>query len=92
MSACFIALTAVVVATNPVQTIPGVNPSWVKGKTIKTEQNISPDAFNISRSRLLALAEKHLNLDEHGVTIGGRVNQGNSRWGVVRSVERFRRP
>ena len=44
-------------------------------KTLKMEQDISPDAFNISRSRLLHLAEKHHRLDEHGVTVGGRVNQ-----------------
>jgi KamA family protein len=44
-------------------------------KTLKAELDISPDAFNISRSRLLSLAEKHLHIDEHGVTIGGRVNQ-----------------
>ncbi len=44
-------------------------------KEIKKELKITPDAFGISKDALLLLAERHQQLDEHGVTIGGRVNQ-----------------
>jgi KamA family protein len=42
---------------------------------IKKELNVSPDAFGISKEALILLAEKHQNIDEHGVTVGGRVNR-----------------
>ena len=44
-------------------------------KTIKKELNISPDVFGVSKEALALLAVKHRHLDEHGVTVGGRVNQ-----------------
>ena len=44
-------------------------------KQIKKELNISPDAFGISKEALGLLAFKHRHIDEHGVTVGGRVNQ-----------------
>lgn len=44
-------------------------------KEIKKELNITPDVFGISRETLVLLAEKHQDVDEHGVTVGGRVNQ-----------------
>lgn len=44
-------------------------------KKIKKELNISPDAFGISKETLTLLAFKHQHLDEHGVTVGGRVNR-----------------
>ena len=47
-------------------------------KEIKKELNITPDVFGISRETLVLLAEKHQDVDEHGVTVGGRVNQALS--------------
>ncbi|MCJ7540234.1 MAG: KamA family radical SAM protein, partial [Desulfobacterales bacterium] len=44
-------------------------------KKIKKDLNIAPNVFGISRETLVLLAEKHQNLDEHGVTVGGRVNR-----------------
>jgi KamA family protein len=44
-------------------------------KEIKKELNITPDGFGISKETLFLLAEKHQNIDEHGVTVGGRVNK-----------------
>lgn len=47
-------------------------------KTIKFELGITPGAFNISRDTLTELALRHEHLDEHGVTVGGRINQALS--------------
>jgi lysine 2,3-aminomutase len=47
-------------------------------KEIKKELNIAPNVFGIPRETLVLLAEKHQNTDEHGVTVGGRVNQALS--------------
>jgi len=47
-------------------------------KEIKKELNITPNLFGISKETLFLLAEKHQNVDEHGVTVGGRVNQALS--------------
>ena len=47
-------------------------------KEIKKELNITPDVFGISREALVLLAEKHRDVDEHRVTVGGRVNQALS--------------
>jgi len=47
-------------------------------KEIKKALNITPDAFGISRKTLALLAEQHRDVDEHGVTVGGRVNQALS--------------
>jgi len=48
---------------------------FMRLKEIKKELNIAPNVFGISRETLVLLAEKHQNLDEHGVTVGGRVNR-----------------
>jgi lysine 2,3-aminomutase len=40
---------------------------------LKTTLNLTPDVLNVSRQRLEHLAEKHQAIDEHGVTVGGRV-------------------
>jgi lysine 2,3-aminomutase len=39
------------------------------------EQGISPESFAISREKLIRLAEKHQQIDEHMVSVGGRVGQ-----------------
>ena len=44
-------------------------------KKIRQEQGYSADAFGVSRDTLVLLAEKHRAADEHGVTVGGRVNR-----------------
>jgi len=48
---------------------------FMRLKEIKKELNIAPNVFGIPRETLVLLAEKHQNTDEHGVTVGGRVNQ-----------------
>jgi KamA family protein len=47
-------------------------------KEIKKELNITPKVFGISKEMLVLLAEKHQQIDEHGVTVGGRVNKALS--------------
>jgi lysine 2,3-aminomutase len=42
---------------------------------IKLSEKLSPDAFGISRNALEHLAEKHEFIDEHDVTVGGRVRR-----------------
>ncbi len=44
-------------------------------KEYKEKYNMPPGAFGISRSQLLALAVKHKNVDEHDVSVGGRVSR-----------------
>ena len=44
-------------------------------KEIKKELNITPNVFGISKETLFLLAERHQHIDEHGVTVGGRVNK-----------------
>ncbi|MCP4721258.1 MAG: KamA family radical SAM protein [Desulfobacteraceae bacterium] len=44
-----------------------------KLKTIQETQTLSPKAFGLSRKDLTALALKHENIDEHDVSVGGRV-------------------
>jgi KamA family protein len=48
---------------------------FVRLKSVNEDLNIAPDAFGISKDALLLLAIKHQNIDEHGVTAGGRVNR-----------------
>lgn len=48
---------------------------FIRLKEIKKDLNITPDAFGISKESLLLLAKKHQNIDEHGVSVGGRVNR-----------------
>ena len=45
-------------------------------KEAKRGQGLGYDAFGLPREALVALAERHAAIDEHGVTIGGRVGQG----------------
>jgi KamA family protein len=47
----------------------------IRLKDIKTELNVSPGVFGISKETLVRLSEKHQDLDEHGVTVGGRVSK-----------------
>ena len=44
-------------------------------KRVKDEKKLSPEAFGIKRETLFRLAERHRELDEHGVTVGGRVGR-----------------
>jgi len=44
-------------------------------KAVKIQMDISPDLFDLSKQMLLSLARKHQKLDEHGVSVGGRVNR-----------------
>jgi len=48
---------------------------FVRLKSINRDLNITPDAFGISKDALLLLAKKHQDIDEHGVSAGGRVNR-----------------
>lgn len=45
-----------------------------KLKEIHRESGLTPGDFDIDRGKLCALAERHRQIDEHGVTIGGRVD------------------
>ena len=47
-------------------------------KEIKKELNITPNVFGISKEMLVLLAETHQKIDEHGVTVGGRVGKALS--------------
>ncbi len=42
---------------------------------IQKELGITPDSFKISKDELIQLAAKHEGIDEHMVTVGGRVSQ-----------------
>ncbi|MFC1515943.1 KamA family radical SAM protein [Thermodesulfobacteriota bacterium] len=44
-------------------------------KEIKINVGLRPNDFGISRHMLTSLCEKHQKIDEHGVTVGGRVNE-----------------
>ncbi len=44
-------------------------------KGIRKEMGILPEVFGITRQTLVILAQKHQELDEHEVTVGGRLNQ-----------------
>jgi len=44
-------------------------------KKVRSKYGLSPLAFNLSREDLSALALKHQDIDEHKVSIGGRVNR-----------------
>jgi KamA family protein len=48
---------------------------FVRIKNVNQDLNITPDVFGISKDALLLLAKKHQNIDEHGVSVGGRVNR-----------------
>jgi lysine 2,3-aminomutase len=51
---------------------------------ISVEQGWTPEQLGVSREELLELARKHAQMDEHGVTVGGRVGKALS---VVRKAE-----
>ena len=44
-------------------------------KEAKRGRGLGHEAFGLSREALVALAERHVAIDEHGVTIGGRVGK-----------------
>lgn len=44
-------------------------------KKQKTNNNLSPESFGIKKEELIALAIKHEQIDEHSVSIGGRVSR-----------------
>jgi lysine 2,3-aminomutase len=44
-------------------------------KDIKSESGQSPDAIGVSKKTLIELAQLHSRLDEHGVTVGGRLTR-----------------
>lgn len=46
---------------------------FAKLADLKKEKDLSPEAFGLSRTTLAALAIKHETIDEHSVSIGGRV-------------------
>jgi lysine 2,3-aminomutase len=46
-------------------------------KELRRELDLTPDALGLSREALVSLAMKHEQVDEHGVTVGGRVNQAH---------------
>jgi KamA family protein len=48
---------------------------FMRLKTIHEDLNIAPDVFGISKDALLSIALKHQHIDEHGVTVGGRVDR-----------------
>ena len=47
-------------------------------KEIKITVGLRPNDFGITREILMDLCVKHQNIDEHGVTVGGRVNEALS--------------
>jgi len=59
---------------NSEMTAPIVN-LFTRLKEARNNHGASPDAFGISRGTLIHLAEKHQNIDEHEVSVGGRVNK-----------------
>ncbi len=54
---------------------------------IRQKEGITADAFDLSEEMLISLCDKHRETDEHGVTVGGRVNQALSI--VERANERI---
>ncbi|MBN1827700.1 MAG: KamA family radical SAM protein [Deltaproteobacteria bacterium] len=41
----------------------------------RRENSLSPDDFGLTRKDLIDLAQRHESIDEHGVTVGGRINR-----------------
>lgn len=68
-------ITGLIKATENVDLTTPIVRLFIRLKEIKRDLNISPDAFGISKESLLLLAKKHQDLDEHGVSLGGRVNR-----------------
>ncbi len=44
-------------------------------KRLRSEKGLNPEAFGIDRAALTGLAVKHQQIDEHGVSVGGRVGR-----------------
>ena len=61
-------------ANNTDQTAPILD-LFLLLKALKKNLILSPDKFGITRRTLLQLSEKHEIIDEHGVTVGGRINR-----------------
>ena len=61
-------------AQNTEMTAPIVD-LFTKLKYARFSLGLTPEIFSISRDTLILLADKHQRIDEHEVTVGGRVNQ-----------------
>jgi len=61
-------------AQNTEMTAPIVN-LFAKLKYARFSLGLTPEVFGISMDTLILLSEKHQRIDEHEVTVGGRVNQ-----------------
>jgi len=61
-------------AQNTEMTAPIVD-LFIKLKYAKFSLGLTPEMFGISMDTLILLSEKHQRIDEHEVTVGGRVNQ-----------------
>ena len=48
---------------------------FTKLKYVRFSLGLTPEMFGISMDTLILLSEKHQRIDEHEVTVGGRVNQ-----------------
>lgn len=59
---------------NSLMTAPIIN-FFTKLKLAKTNLGLGPDAFGISKETLINMCEKHQNLDEHEVSVGGRISK-----------------
>lgn len=57
------------------------------GELVKAreEEGLTPEAFGFTREDLIRLAGKHVEIDEHGVTVGGRLGRAE---GIVRDAGR----
>lgn len=44
-------------------------------KTLRAQTGLTPDHFGLDRNKLLSLAQHHQETDEHGVSVGGRLNR-----------------
>jgi len=61
-------------AQNTEMTAPIID-LFTKLKHAKFSLGLTPEVFGISMDTLIRLSEKHQRIDEHEVTVGGRVNQ-----------------
>jgi len=61
-------------AQNTAMTAPIVE-LFAKLKDAKVNLGLTPEVFGIAMETLILMVEKHQRIDEHEVTVGGRVNQ-----------------
>ena len=54
-------------------------------RTLRKAENLTPDVLGLSRVNLIDLALRHQEIDEHGVTVGGRVGRALS---IVEEADR----